>query len=281
MASLFNLTVLLVLVGVYHVTAYSVAKRSHGWSYEGETGPEFWPEIDPTCGGQSQSPINIDLETATPYVFDPFNLRWTGGSFKMTNNGHSVQIDVTGGKYEVSGGGLPGAQYRLLQFHWHWGSANYKGSEHTVDGFQYSAENHFVLYDTQYGDFDTAKTQPDGIAVIAVLVKVGEHNHAYDPVAHALSQVINPGDVQPMSGVLNPLGILPGDLSEFARYRGSLTTPSCLETVLWTVMLEPVEISQSQLNAFHQVLDHDGHHLADNFRPTQPLNGRTVYHQSD
>ena len=44
------------------------------------------------------------------------------------------------GDYLISGGGLPGAQYRAAGIHFHWGSENERGSEHTVDGRSYPAE---------------------------------------------------------------------------------------------------------------------------------------------
>ena len=42
--------------------------------------------------------------------------------------------------------------------------------------------------------------------------------------------------------------ILPSDLSSFWRYNGSLTTPRCYESVLWTVFQKPVEISNEQVD---------------------------------
>ena len=41
--------------------------------------------------------------------------------------------------YSVSGGGLP-TTYYATQFHFHWGSDDSKGSEHTVDGKPYPME---------------------------------------------------------------------------------------------------------------------------------------------
>jgi len=38
------------------------------------------------------------------------------------------------------GGPLGSDTYTLLQFHFHWGSDNSKGSEHFLNGKQYSAE---------------------------------------------------------------------------------------------------------------------------------------------
>ena len=41
--------------------------------------------------------------------------------------------------YSVSGGGLPAA-YNAAQFHFHWGSDDTKGSEHTVSGKEFPME---------------------------------------------------------------------------------------------------------------------------------------------
>lgn len=38
-------------------------------------------------------------------------------------------------------------------------------------------------------------------------------------------------------------------LSGYFRYQGSLTTPDCSETVVWTVFEEPVEIGREQVLA--------------------------------
>lgn len=40
---------------------------------------------------------------------------------------------------EISGGGL-GHVYSTLQFHFHWGSSDSHGSEHTVDSHRYPME---------------------------------------------------------------------------------------------------------------------------------------------
>ena len=39
----------------------------------------------------------------------------------------------------LTGGGL-GGTYQLAQFHFHWGSSDTKGSEHTVNGKMYPLE---------------------------------------------------------------------------------------------------------------------------------------------
>jgi len=44
----------------------------------------------------------------------------------------------------VSGGPLMN-KHKLIQFHFHWGSKDEFGSEHTLDGQQFSAEVNFVF----------------------------------------------------------------------------------------------------------------------------------------
>jgi len=46
---------------------------------------------------------------------------------------------------------------------------------------------------------------------------------------------------------LIPLLFLPKDHTTYYHYEGSLTTPECLESVLWFVMTEKLEVSEAQV----------------------------------
>lgn len=66
--------------------------------------------------------------------------------------------------------------------------------------------------------------------------------------------------------------LLPERPEEYYRYRGSLTTPPCYPTVLWTVFRNPVQISQEQVTVvLFLVVDHvvprTLHRLYHNRRP--------------
>merc|ERR1719266_1971872 len=65
--------------------------------------------------------------------------------------------------------------------------------------------------------------------------------------------------------------------NNYYNYMGGFTTPSCYEVANWIIMREPLKVSESFLDMFRTLVDEGGDYLVDNFRPTQPLNGRTVY----
>jgi carbonic anhydrase len=44
--------------------------------------------------------------------------------------------------------------------------------------------------------------------------------------------------------------LVPIDLVHYYRYRGSLTTPPCYESVVWTVFNEPITISEEQVTNY-------------------------------
>ena len=51
-----------------------------------------------------------------------------------------VASGAVGASSTISGGPLGDKTYVLDHFHFHWGSSDERGSEHTVDGKQYAAE---------------------------------------------------------------------------------------------------------------------------------------------
>lgn len=63
---------------------------------------------------------------------------------------------------------------------------------------------------------------------------------------------------------------------QYLSYKGSLTTPNCLETVTWMVLKQPVSISSAELAELRKLKDEKGKPLTTNFRPLQRLNYRKV-----
>ncbi|PKK24064.1 carbonic anhydrase VI [Columba livia] len=103
--------------------------------------------------------------------------------------------------------------------------------------------------------------------------------------------------------------MLPENLSHFYRYQGSLTTPPCSESVIWTIFHSPIVLSHTQASGSSRVagpalhfwaellfplpsavtlrcsqisllentlLDWQNRTLRNDYRHAQPLNGRAV-----
>lgn len=79
----------------------------------------------------------------------------------------------------------------------------------------------------------------------------------------------------------SPIELLPVDRSSYFRYEGSLTTPSCDEAVIWTVLENSVPFAMTQIERFKQIKDADGALLTHNFRQLQRLNSRPLVYVRD
>ncbi|KAG8260996.1 carbonate dehydratase activity protein [Homalodisca vitripennis] len=71
--------------------------------------------------------------------------------------------------------------------------------------------------------------------------------------------------------------LLPFDTERYFTYKGSLTTPPCLEVVTWIDFKHPIYLSHSQLGAFRKLRSVEGY-MTHNARPIQPLSGRPVWY---
>ena len=79
---------------------------------------------------------------------------------------------------ELSGGPLTDT-YKILQFHFHWGSTSdtgteaTPGSEHTYDGKQYLMEMHIVHVNNKFKENHEYLNHDDGLAVTGFMFKKG------------------------------------------------------------------------------------------------------------
>ncbi|XP_034163142.2 carbonic anhydrase 14 [Pangasianodon hypophthalmus] len=256
------------------------------WTYAEDAGQSEWPVLFPECGGSSQSPINVNT-SKTWYEPSLPELRLLGYEqyghepFTLSNNGHTVEIPLPSW---MGLAGLPW-QFSAVQLHLHWGNgvSVATGSEHSIDEQSASAELHVVHYNSElYSNISEAKTQENGLAVLAVLIEAGdETNQAYANILNYLGRIRYAGQ-RVLIPAFDVGTLLPRDLSCYFRYTGSLTTPPCHQSVLWTIFGEKVKISHSQLLKLETVLyssrpgSPNPKPLQDNYRTTQPLNNRTV-----
>ncbi|MGB3617764.1 MAG: carbonic anhydrase family protein [Catalinimonas sp.] len=221
------------------------------WSYQGETGPAHWSEIEQhcDCDGAQQSPVNIvridvaDDATLTPIAFhysDRVKIH------DVTNNGHSIQYNFERGDYMV----VDSTSFNLVQIHFH------EASEHTIDGIRFPLETHFVH-----------QSAGGRIAVLAVLAREGRGSRAFDFLESYLPVV--EGETKTVDAYYDLTLNLPDD-RDYYTYEGSLTTPPCTEGIAWYVLKTPVVVSVAQVEQLRALMPHN------NYRTAQPTNGRTV-----
>lgn len=247
------------------------------WSYSGETGPNFWSLLYPECSKAKQSPVDIYHNKAEPntalqgFRFHGYDDTSTLHNLTVWNDGYTVTVRVHG-DLKISDGGL-GDVYSLQHFHFHWGNSDRVGSEHFLDGVSYPLEMHLVHKANRHKKISAALSDPTGLAVLGVFAKIGKPHPFFQAIIDNL-RLLDIGDyanVRPF-----PLKkLLPDDYETYYRYNGSLTTPPCSESVVWTVFREAIEISESQMNQLRALSSVSN--ITDNFRPIQGLNDRRIF----
>lgn len=227
------------------------------WSYEGETGPEYWGALEDdysTCKrGQQQSTINIEhSKVTTTNDLKPLELNYHTSQAQIVNNGHTIQVNVNDADNEMI---LENTKYSLVQFHFH------HPSEHQIDGHYTEMELHLVH-----------KSETGQNAVLGVLIKSEQENNALEYIWSQLPQQETKEPIS-LEQSIDIKSLLPTDLHSI-RYTGSLTTPPCSEDVNWIVLDHPIEMSQAQIAKFAEI-------FPDNHRPIQPVLDRTVQSEAD
>lgn len=238
------------------------------------------------CGGKEQSPINIVTHKAEvdwglkEFEFVNYEVK-QAKNWTITNNGHTVQVNLDESA-KISSGGLSGT-YRAVQLHFHWGQgtsdgkALEPGSEHSIDGERFAMELHIVHIKDDSPNITEALSN-NGVAVLGFFIATGDKNENYTPLISKLTDVTNPGDTDWMSPLPLSSLIPQTNLSKYYRYNGSLTTPKCNENITWTVFMQPVSLSLTQVQEFWKNLHFSANStMVDNFRPVQPLGDRKVY----
>ena len=201
------------------------------------------PEFAKCSSGTRQSPI--DIRDGIKLQLDPVQFDYKPSAFRVIDNGHTVQVNVSGGNaIEVMG-----RRYELVQFHFH------RPSEERINGRQFDMVAHLVHKDSE-----------GRLAVVAVLLERGGAQPIVQTVWNNLP--LEKGEELAAKATLNLNGLLPEDRSYFT-YMGSLTTPPCSEGVLWVVMKNPVPISSEQIGIFARLYPM-------NARPIQSGSGRMI-----
>ena len=222
------------------------------WTYEGETGPEHWGDLNPdfaACtNGKEQSPINIETsQVIEDEKIADLVINYKPTEFSLSNNGHTIQGNpLTKDNSFI----VDNKEYKLAQFHLH------TPSEHQINGKNFDLEFHFVN--------ENATNQ---LAVLGLMVKEGASNPFLEKAWNVIPSEETTEAVK-LTEPIDLMSLLPKDTDSF-QYNGSLTTPPCSEAVKWIVLEEPIEMSKEQIDKFRNI-------FPDNHRPVQSLNEREV-----
>ncbi|XP_052087451.1 carbonic anhydrase 1-like [Mytilus californianus] len=259
----------------------SEAIEGPSWGYyQGGIPPPFWSCLvnSEMCAGKMQSPVNIETNDVVKHnQIRPFHfsglLKTAGIKMELKNTGLGVKVEFPNTQPIIKGGGLQGP-HKLVGFHFHWGGNSQRGSEHTINGHQFAMEAHFVFLPTTDGPKHFA-------AVIGVLIYAGSYNQNYEHIVSKLKDVKNIGDKAVLDN-FPVMDLFPETTRCWYRYCGSLTTPPCTETVIWTVFEQSICMSEDQISEFRklmgkpEVFTEGDNNIVDTFRPVQPLLQRKV-----
>jgi carbonic anhydrase len=239
--------------------------------YGPPSGPSTW---NGTCAsGSRQSPIDIPLAhtndiaarnstpssalASTPPIRSKYP-RLARVSCRNNAHGSPELLFPPGIRFEFGS-----RSFTLQSLHFH------VPSEHAFDGRHSPGEAHFVHVDDDSGE----------TVVLAVLLRIGAANTVVQTALDLAPSV--PGASSLTLKAVNLRSMLPPRLTargswRYAYYEGSLTTPPCAEAVRWIVLLDPVEVSATQVLDLMAFAGKERHTWATNARPLQRLNGRDI-----
>ncbi|CAH8614534.1 unnamed protein product [Schistosoma intercalatum] len=146
------------------------------YDYGEKNGPHTWVLRFPNAGGTKQSPINLNtMSMRLDESLAPINVDLNGLQNQTLHvKDHNFSVEVKGNA--VLSGGPLASEYKLIQFHLHWGSGNNWGSEHMINGISCPAELHCVFINTKYATMETAITYSDGLSVVGIFFQGNDFN---------------------------------------------------------------------------------------------------------
>lgn len=148
--------------------------------------------------------------------------------------------------------------------------------------YREAVEVHLVHHESRFNSLSEAAQVKRGIAVLGVLFHISaEPNPTIEQILIA-SEVVKDhvGRNQTLTRPIELEDLLPKDRSSYFRYEGSLTTPGCYETVVWTVWTDSLPISIEQVERFKTLKSDKGQELTHNFRSVKPLGSRALVYVS-
>ncbi|CAH0484611.1 unnamed protein product [Peronospora farinosa] len=254
------------VIAAFTLTVSGDGTQSQPWGYRIDPSMVHysnWANTWSACGNDRQSPINI-VSTSKPCDGENFSLTFSGQctQYNLAEPHEPLEADIVGGDCTASANN---ATYKMKQLHMH------APSEHTLDDQQLDGEIHFV-----HTDSDSS-----ALLVVGIFLKIDLTSDEWlSPLLDALEKVNSSMHSNAVLVNLESYSALVMKASSrgvIYNYPGSLTTPSCGETVDWWVVQNPISISRTDFDRLHQdLLEYPITDNGNNARPPQPLNGRIV-----
>jgi len=224
-------------------------EKSAHWGYTGDVSSEHWGELSDKfklCStGKNQSPI--DVKSNFDVNLEKIKFDYSAKTTDVSNNGHTIQVDVASGSKIVS----DGKTFELKQFHFH------TPSENKINGKSFPLEAHFVHRMPKENTF----------AVVAVMFEEGAANPVLEEIWNKMPKKAR--EKVALDKAIDYTKLLPKD-QDYYRFNGSFTTPPCTEGVYWHVMKKPLSASKAQIEKFLEVMHHP------NNRDIQDIDARII-----
>lgn len=218
------------------------------WSYEGNNGPNFWGDLDPSFSlcktGKQQSPINLKWQkqsTGGEIAFD-----YKESPLRTVDSGHNLEIKFNSGSFIK----IRGQEFELVELQFR------SGSEHTFSGEHLPMEAQLIH-----------KNSRGELAILSVMIIEGKENPTIEKLwTHWPQQTNKETLIETVKW--NAKDLLPSRFTYY-HYTGSLTTPPCTEGVNWNIFNTPAQMSRAQILNFRKK-----YRL--NARPIQPIQNRKL-----
>lgn len=264
------------LVVILLIIRYVIA--SDHWSYPDRNYTNVFPQWGGLCDyGSHQSPIDLSISGALKANFPEFEFQDYDKSLSsplLLNNGHTVKLSNFDIQMTLNGGPLTG-KFIVEELHLHW------WSEHTIDKIRYPMEAHIVHRNSIYKNITEASLHKNGIAVIGILFHASNApNLGIGKIVESLPFISSADEINRpvrMDRKLNLHELFPKFSRGYLTYPGSLTTPSCAESVTWIVLLDTCSVTLEQVNMFRGIETYGGKQLTDNYRDVQKKNNRPIF----
>lgn len=220
------------------------------WGYGTHNGPYKWGRYYQYCATLEQSPVNLDTCTQVTRTGHQLQKRWTiQKGLDIENDGHNVIVRAPFGNtiFEYN-------QYTVNSIAFH------LQSEHQLDGHPFLMEMQ-VLH-----------TNAQGVILnLAVMFQLGPTDNDFLQAIHWYELPNTRGTKVQIAADVDLINAMP-ESPDYYTYRGSVTSPPCMEGAIWVIMsgLNSMSGKQEKEFPFHN-----------NFRPPQALNGRSVFFLSE